>query len=255
MKRKVVFLCGKSESSKQIYNGLKYKIKFDAVIIENPISKKKLFKRRIQKLGYSKTFGQVLFILIIPKLLNLFSRKQKEKIHKEFNLDSSPIDSGNIYEVKSANSEESLKLLTELNPDLIIVNGTRILSKKTLNTTSAEFINTHVGITPKYRGVHGGYWSLVNDDKNNFGVTIHKISEGIDTGEIIYQKIITPSKEDNFITYPLIQTAAGIELILKAFKDFKSDNLKSNNNITESKLWHHPTLLNYIYFRLTKKVK
>jgi folate-dependent phosphoribosylglycinamide formyltransferase PurN len=256
MNRKVVFLCGRSESSKQIYNGLKHKINFDAVIIENPPSKKQLFERRIKKLGYSKTFGQLLFILTVPRLLNLFSRKKKKKICKQLNLNSNPIDSKNIHEVKSANSEESLTLLKKIRPDLIIVNGTRILSKKTLSGTSAEFINTHVGITPKYRGVHGGYWALVNDDIKNFGVTIHKVNQGIDTGDIIYQKTIIPSNEDNFVTYPLVQTAAGIELILKTLKDFNSDNLKiRKNKILESKLWHHPTLWEYLYFRILRKVK
>ena len=35
-----------------------------------------------------------------------------------------------------------------------------------LQSVEAIFVNTHVGITPKYRGVHGGYWSLVKNDKN-----------------------------------------------------------------------------------------
>ena len=91
MNRKVVFLCGRSESSKQIYNGLKHKINFDAVIIENPPSKKQLFERRIKKLGYSKTLGQLLFILTVPRLLNLFSRKKKKKICKQLNLNSNPL--------------------------------------------------------------------------------------------------------------------------------------------------------------------
>ena len=58
-------------------------------------------------------------------------------------------------------------ILKELNADVIVVNGCRIISKKILNNVPAKFINTHEGITPKYRGIHGCYWALVNKDKEN----------------------------------------------------------------------------------------
>jgi folate-dependent phosphoribosylglycinamide formyltransferase PurN len=72
--------------------------------------------------------------------------------------------------------------LKAINPDLVIVNGTRIISKKVLSSINSKFVNIHVGITPKYRGVHGTYWALVNNDVENSGVTVHFVDEGIDTG-------------------------------------------------------------------------
>jgi methionyl-tRNA formyltransferase len=50
----------------------------------------------------------------------------------------------------------------------------------------ALFINTHTGIH-KYSGVHGAYWALVSNDKENCGVIVDKLDQGIDTGEIITQ--------------------------------------------------------------------
>ena len=47
----------------------------------------------------------------------------------------------------------------------MVVNGTRILSRRMLESIDAVFLNMHVGITPKYRGVHGGYWALANGDR------------------------------------------------------------------------------------------
>src|SRR5438093_9923670 len=46
----------------------------------------------------------------------------------------------------------------------VVVNGTRIISEAVLTASDAVFINMHAGITPKYRGVHGGYWALYNGD-------------------------------------------------------------------------------------------
>jgi methionyl-tRNA formyltransferase len=64
----------------------------------------------------------------------------------------------------------------------------------------ALFINTHTGIH-KYSGVHGAYWALVSNDKENCGVIVDKLDQGIDTGEIITQCTIEISKLVNFITY------------------------------------------------------
>jgi methionyl-tRNA formyltransferase len=72
-----------------------------------------------------------------------------------------------------------------LNLDVIIVNGTRIISSKVLESMPALFINIH-GITLQY----GGAWSilaLVSNDKENCGVIVDKLDQGIDTGEIITQ--------------------------------------------------------------------
>jgi methionyl-tRNA formyltransferase len=69
----------------------------------------------------------------------------------------------------------------------------------------ALFINnTHTGITLQYRGA----WSilaLVSNDKENCGVIVDKLDQGIDTGEIITQCTIEISKLVNFITYLIHQ--------------------------------------------------
>jgi methionyl-tRNA formyltransferase len=112
----------------------------------------------------------------------------------------------------------------------------------------------HVGITPKYRGVHGGYWSLVNNDENNFGVTIHYVDTGIDTGSIIYQATAARAPRDNFVTYPLLQLAAGIPLLKKALDELpKAGNHTGKKDV--SRLWSHPTAWGYLYRRLFKGKK
>lgn len=132
--------------------------------------------------------------------------------------------------MSSVNDLECISLLKDLNPDVIIVNGTRIISSKVLESTSVLFINTHVGITPKYRGVHGAYWALVKDDRENCGVTIHKVDKVIDTGDHIKQATIQISKHDNFATYPLHQYGVAIDLMKETLKDFCNNKLKTFKN-------------------------
>ena len=99
---------------------------------------------------------------------------------------------------------------------VVVVNGTRIIARRVLEASDAVFINTHCGITPEYRGVHGGYWALYRSDPENCGVTVHLVDPGIDTGGILAQQRIEPGPHDNFVTYPYLQLAAGLPLLVEA---------------------------------------
>lgn len=256
MDKKIIMLSGKSETTTFMFNALNTDYPITKVIIEGTVSKKKFLKNRIKKLGYITVFGQVLFQLTVPKILTLLSKKRIEEIKSNYNIDSSPIPDSLLYKVDSVNSIDCINFIKKENPDLIIVNGTRIISKDVLNCTDAIFINTHAGITPKYRGVHGAYWALVNNDLTNCGVTVHLVDSGIDTGGILYQQTISPTAKDNFITYTYLQIGEGIILMQKAVNDFVHNQLKEHNSkITESKLWYHPTIWFYIYKKLAKSVK
>ena len=98
-----------------------------------------------------------------------------------------------VTEVPSVNSDLTIAELKRLSPAVVVVNGTRIIQEKVLGCVDAVFLNTHAGITPMYRGVHGGYWALASGDASNCGVTIHKVDKGIDTGSIVAQATISPS--------------------------------------------------------------
>lgn len=255
MRSKIILLAGNGDSSLYMYNGLKDEYEILNVIIENPVSKKKFLQRRVKKLGIITVFGQLLFQVILVKILQFFSKHRIEEIKNENNLSLEGIPESKLIKVQSVNSNECRYILNTINPDIIIVNGTRIISKKILNTTNAVFVNTHAGITPKYRGVHGAYWALANNDIENCGVTVHFVDEGIDTGGVLYQRNIEPIKKDNFTTYTYLQIAEGIHLMKKALNDIKNNNVLLKNIKIESKLWSHPTIWKYILLRISKGIK
>ena len=249
-------LTGEGKSSVFMYNGLKDDFLISKVIIEEKSDKKKLLKKRVKRLGYFKVIGQVLFQITVPNILERSSQKRIREIKSIYNLDSIPIPKNLVYNVNSVNSVECIEFIRNQKPDLIIVNGTRIISKKVLNCISATFVNTHAGITPKYRGVHGGYWALANDDRNNCGVTVHLVDSGIDTGGVLYQSKILPTGKDNFATYTYHQIGEGIIIMKKAITDFLNSRLRETIPSTaESKLWYHPTIWTYLYNRIIKGVK
>ena len=253
--KKIILLAGSGQSTNIIYNAINQKFGVSTVIIEAPESSKVYFKRRIKRLGILTVIGQILFLVSIPKLLRLLSKKRLNSILTDNKLNDTEIPQSKIKTVKSVNSKETIETIVSLQPDLIIVNGTRIISKKVLQSTKCKFINTHAGITPMYRGVHGTYWALVNDDLQNSGVTVHFVDEGIDTGNIIAQKQVIPHKKDNFTTYPMLQLSSGIILLLNAIENYFSNNINTLEEKGESKLYYHPTIWSYLYNRIVKNVK
>lgn len=244
---KIIMLAGQGISTKLIYNALKSDFNIDKVLMTKSPSKKKLIKRRLMKLGGLYVLNQLLFQLIVVNILKLFSYKRYRFRLTELNLDDSSIDPEKIIEVGDVNSTETIYTLNKLKPDVVIVNGTSIISSKVLESINAQFINTHVGITPQYRGVHGGYWALRNNDNENFGVTVHIVDKGIDTGSIVYQMTTIPIKQDNFITYPLLQYALAIPLLKQTLEDIKMNRLKTySKKGFKSNLYYHPTITKYL---------
>jgi folate-dependent phosphoribosylglycinamide formyltransferase PurN len=256
MSKKIILLCSDCFSTVAEYNYLKKYFNFDALIVEQPVGKKQLIKRRIKKLGFFKVAGQVLFSLLIVPVLNKTSGKRIAAIKKLYKFDETPLDKTKIINVSSVNDIKCIDELKRLSPDIVIVNGTRIISKNVLDAVKAVFINMHTGITPQYRGVHGGYWAMVNNDAAHFGVTVHLVDKGIDTGNILYQATAAPCSKDNFITYPFLQFGEGIPLVKKAIDDVIQNKLNPMPYVsTNSKLWSHPSLWQYLSNRIFRSIK
>lgn len=248
MKPKIIILARDCDSTNVVYNYLKNHFEIDTVVFETPIPRKKQFLNRAKRLGYINAISQVIFFLCIAPVIKRFSQKRKAEIFKEYDLNEMGPPMNLIRKIRYANTEEGRALLKELNPDLIIVNGTRIISKKTLESVPATFINIHTGITPAFRGVHGGYWAVATGKKELFGTTIHYVDTGVDTGGIIEQVFVDPPKKDNFYTYPYLQYATvlpALKEVIQSFIDGKKPSTKPPVT-TDSELWFHPTIFQWL---------
>jgi folate-dependent phosphoribosylglycinamide formyltransferase PurN len=244
-------------SSRILYWKLSKTFFIKYVLIEKKQSSFFLIKKRLKKIGFVKVLGQIYFILFIVPILRILSIRRIKNIILNNNISFSPIPSYKITKINSVNDLQTIEVIDSIKPDIILINGTRIIRKNIINKISQPMLNMHVGITPKYRGVHGAYWALANNDAGNCGVTIHFIDEGIDTGKIIKQSLIEVSDKDNFITYPILQSIKGAYLIDKIIKEYNSGKLIIESLCTSelSNLYSHPTLLEYLRYRLKYGVK
>tara|TARA_R110000787_G_scaffold71764_2_gene159740 strand:- start:2244 stop:2792 length:549 start_codon:yes stop_codon:yes gene_type:complete len=83
--------------------------------------------------------------------------------------------------------------------DYIISFGYKhIINKQIIDLFHPNIINLHISYLPYNRGYHPNFWSF--KDNTPKGVTIHLIDEGIDTGDILIQKEIIFSKEEDTLS-------------------------------------------------------
>jgi len=95
-----------------------------------------------------------------------------------------------ITETTWINSSLVQASLLAWKPDVVIVCGTSILLTKTLRLCGATVLNVHGGYLPDYRGNHCIFFALYEQEYDKIGATIHFVSKGIDTGDIV--EVIRP---------------------------------------------------------------
>ena len=100
-----------------------------------------------------------------------------------------------------------------------------ILSNKIISLANTGFINTHNSYLPNNRGKHPYFWAII--EEVDYGVTIHWVNEGIDTGDIIVQKKIEYTWEDNSETIYLKSLKELIKLFSISYPSIRNEKIKS----------------------------
>jgi len=85
----------------------------------------------------------------------------------------------------SINLPDEVRMMQELNPDVVVVFGTGILKEQLIQAFAGNIVNLHLGLSPYYRGSGTNFWPLVNREPEYVGATIHYLDAGIDSGHMI----------------------------------------------------------------------
>jgi hypothetical protein len=238
--------------------------RFDDVITvaERSESSIALARRRARRLGWMRVTGQLAFVALALPILRWRGRTAVQAIMADANVDASPV--AGLQRVESVNATECIALLRNLAPAVVVVQGTRIISPKVLTAVGCPFVNIHPGITPRYRGMHGGYWALAEGRADLVGTTVHMVDAGIDTGTVLACTYFVPGPEDSIATYPYLHLVSGlpavaeqVALLMKGEPATTSPAPCAPTRVTssspgatpvpsESRLWWHPTLWGYL---------
>jgi len=256
---RVVLLAGPGEPTDIVYNYLASRFVDVVVVMERPVPRVTLARRRARRLGWATVLGQVAFVTVALPLLRRSSRERVRAILVESGLDATV--NPEVVRVASVNDPATAELLCVLRPAVVVVQGTRIISDATLTSVPEPFINVHAGITPHYRGVHGGYWALVEDRPDLVGTTVHLVDAGIDPGGVLARASFTPTPDDDFATYPYRHLAVGLPLLAEqvervlAGQELRVLGPADAAGAPSSQLRWHPTLWGYVWTRLRRGVR
>ena len=99
-----------------------------------------------------------------------------------------------------------------------------------------------------------GYWARAMDDIQHYGTTVHMVDLGVDSGAVIYRKVIEPSPRETIFTDTILQTAAARDIAVAALKDAVAGELKPLPADGVSRQYFHPTLWFWVWRGLTKGV-
>lgn len=206
---KIVFFTNKSAPGAKILEEMKRKnILVEAIFIDIESSaglekRGKNLTRTLKRLGLIETlkiiFEKKVRRRLAPMELKMVSENVKRAVAPRareawLSNDFYQSYSKKVYIVDDFNGKQCEQLLREIEPDVIVLGGSRIIRKNIINIPKIGILNAHPGLLPKYRGVDVIPWAIYYGDA--IGVTVHFVDEGIDTGGIIAQKAINITEGD-----------------------------------------------------------
>ena len=128
---------------------------------------------------------------------------------------------------QSLKTNETKEKLSTFSPDLfIIADYGKILPAPLLTIPKIASIGVHPSLLPAYRGPAPINWAILHGDKET-GVTIFKMDAGLDTGDIILQKTITISEDDNAYTLHEKLACEGAKLLIESLGMIKNGGYKA----------------------------
>jgi len=148
------------------------------------------------------------------------SRGKKIKFNpiKQYGLDNDIT----VYQPNSVKTEETIELVKELNPDLIVVVAYgKILPQGLIDIPKKGIINVHSSLLPKYRGAAPIHAAIINGEKES-GVTIMDIVQELDAGDIILQAKTPIDELDTLEDLHDRLAIIGSETLLKAVSMIES---------------------------------
>ena len=142
-----------------------------------------------------------------------------------------------IHYFDNINNNNYVSAIKNYAPDVIILGGAPLIKKRIFDLPKIAILNAHPALLPDVRGVDVVEHSVLNNIP--FGMTIFKIDDGIDTGQILLKKRLRKSFYHNFyqVRYDL-EILCGKSMVksLNKIRDgkaiFKNQKIKKNSLFT-----------------------
>jgi methionyl-tRNA formyltransferase len=146
-----------------------------------------------------------------------------------------------VAAVPDLHAPDVIARVRTLEPDLGVVYGAPLLRPALFQIPVFGTFGVHHGKLPTYRGVKTAFWAMFNGDATA-GVTIQRINNGIDTGEIVSEaEIVIAGKRYGRVDTELHEM--GVALFMNAILAVKRGDVEYRMQERKSTLvYRQPTV-------------
>jgi methionyl-tRNA formyltransferase len=156
-------------------------------------------------------------LFVVPRFDSVDS--ELEKLALLHNID--------FIKSKNINNIDFIESLRKYDCDIFIsLSFNQIFKTDIINLPPFKTINVHCGKLPFYRGRNILNWALINDEKE-FGITVHYVDLGIDTGDIILQKLYPIDDNDTYNSLLHRAYTGCADILYESLKIIQSGDVKT----------------------------
>jgi|GEM_PF-6451422 len=130
------------------------------------------------------------FFLFAERMIFFRRHQNPHECYRRFGSLESLMKTHNIrwHTTENHNHSDSEAFLKDLQPDYLLLCGTRLIKPHILSIPKKGTLNAHSAMLPHYRGAKSEYWILSKGDTQFAGVTIHWVDATLDTGDLCLQE-------------------------------------------------------------------
>ena len=143
-------------------------------------------------------------------------------------------------EVPIHNSEEVMPHIKDLDLDIIVFGGTRIIRGEILDYPKDGVVNSHPGLLPECRGSASPAWSVYHDIP--IGSSTHFCDNGVDTGHLLLRREVPVKrgmKYEDLCYETLVLAGILMKEALMAYEEGRWDEMRHPQGDSP-----HPTFRN-----------
>ena len=165
-------------------------------------------------------------------------RKIKAPPVKEFALEHGI----EILQPASIRGADFLEGIKERSPDAIVVVAYgKILPPDLLEAPRLGCVNVHASLLPRYRGAAPINWAIIRGETET-GVTIVKMDEGLDTGDIIHRERVEILDDDDALSLSNILAVTGADVLVEVLDEAEKTGSLMGEPQDESQASYAPLL-------------
>ena len=126
---------------------------------------------------------------------------------------------------RDANSTESTAFVRDCRPDVVLMaTFHQILRQPLIEVPALAFLNVHCSLLPEYRGPDP-IGTVLREGVAYTGVTVHRVDEGVDSGEILAQERIAVGDARTEAQLRPLLSAVAARLVLVCLDRVRSGRL------------------------------